>query len=164
VTRAPIRPCSAPGSPFPDQEARPLQFAEPCCRTAGSALVGKSRPRTSISRTPHARRSVTSSTSKQTRSRETTTNLPGTGTSRRPCDSGPSYTTPKVWPTQPLSIDGTWFALFVTTTADGQAAVADLGPLRLALYGPVIPDDLTLKLAHLSTTTFEDYPHDGPGE
>lgn len=61
----------------------------------------------------------------------------------------------KVWPTRPISVDGTPFALFVITTAHGQAAVADLGPVRLVLYGPAIPDGLTLRLAPLRSLTLE---------
>ena len=60
-----------------------------------------------------------------------------------------------VWPSRPISVDDTLFALFVITTAHGQAAVADLGPVRLALYEPAIPDGLTLRLALLRSLTLE---------
>lgn len=65
-----------------------------------------------------------------------------------------------VWRTRPIPVDDALFALFVTTTADGQAAVADLGPVRLALYGPAIPDGLTLQLAPLRSLTLEIPPRD----
>lgn len=65
---------------------------------------------------------------------------------------------PKVWPTRPISIDDTRFVLLVTTTPEGQAAVADLGAVRLAIYGSAIPDDLALRLSQLDSISFEADP------
>jgi hypothetical protein len=60
-----------------------------------------------------------------------------------------------VWPTRRLIVDGESFALFVTTMANGQAAVADLGPVRLVLAGQSIPDALSLRTIALSDVPLE---------
>jgi hypothetical protein len=60
-----------------------------------------------------------------------------------------------VWPTRPVIVDGESFALFVTTTANGQAAVADLGPVRLVVVGRSIPDALSLRTLALSDVPLE---------
>lgn len=61
----------------------------------------------------------------------------------------------KIWPTRPIQVDGESFVLFTTTTTEGQAAVADLGPVRLAIYGPSIPSDGALRLSPLASIALE---------
>ncbi|MFD1722945.1 hypothetical protein [Amnibacterium endophyticum] len=65
----------------------------------------------------------------------------------------------ELWPTRPIAVDGEPFVLFTTSTDEGQAAVADLGPVRLAIYGPAIPTDLALHLIPLHSMPLEPLLH-----
>ncbi|MEF2978000.1 hypothetical protein [Subtercola sp. YIM 133946] len=57
-----------------------------------------------------------------------------------------------VWPVTPIEVDGTRFALWVTTLPEGFAAVADLGPRLLTMHGPLVPDALTFTVRPLAET------------